>query len=170
MRVLDVRRHTMRRKPGQHLSQDGIALVRLVGRESGPFDYVATSDTPRAVETAIAMGFEVNETLTSLGKLSDGGLNEIGWPSPFARFAEFVAHKGNAARSATEMAQVCKDIASKVSEGGRALIITHGGFVELGVFGVAPGEDVAGGGDASGTAKASASRSTGIGSMPRCCA
>ena len=34
MRMLEVRRHTMRRKPGQHLSQEGIDLARLVGAES----------------------------------------------------------------------------------------------------------------------------------------
>ena len=42
MRILEVRRHTMRRKPGQHLSQDGIELARMVGDQSGPFDLVVT--------------------------------------------------------------------------------------------------------------------------------
>ena len=37
MRVLEVRRHSMRRKPGEHLSQDGIELARLVGEASEPF-------------------------------------------------------------------------------------------------------------------------------------
>tara|TARA_B100000315_G_C14265232_1_gene446099 strand:+ start:124 stop:297 length:174 start_codon:yes stop_codon:yes gene_type:complete len=38
MRTLEVRRHTMRRKPGQHLSQDGIELARVVGDQSDSFD------------------------------------------------------------------------------------------------------------------------------------
>jgi broad specificity phosphatase PhoE len=46
----------MRRKPGAHLSQDGIELARLVGETSGPFSLVVTSPIPRAIETAIAMG------------------------------------------------------------------------------------------------------------------
>ena len=150
MRILEVRRHTMRRQPGEHLSQDGIALARRVGSESGPFDRVATSEKPRAIETAIAMGFEVDEILTTLGKTTDGGLNEIGWPSPFARFAEAVSQGGKAARSAEGFARVWKDIVMGVPEGGRALIITHGGFVEMGVFGIAPEEDAAGWGDAIG--------------------
>ena len=54
MRTLDIRRHTMRRKPGAHLSQDGIALARLIGENAGPYDLVVTSTIPRAVETAIA--------------------------------------------------------------------------------------------------------------------
>ena len=72
MRTLYVRRHTMRRKPGQHVSQDGIDLARLVGAESGPFNLVVTSPVPRAVETAIAMGFEVDETDESLGRIPSG--------------------------------------------------------------------------------------------------
>ena len=55
MRTLEVRRHTMRRKPGEHLSQDGINLARLVGDQSEPPSLVVTSDSPRALETAIAM-------------------------------------------------------------------------------------------------------------------
>ena len=56
MRTLEVRRHTMRRKPGQRLSQDGIELARLVGDGSGHFDLVVSSNVRRAIETTIAMG------------------------------------------------------------------------------------------------------------------
>ena len=68
MRTLEVRRHTMRRKPGQRLSQDGIELARLVGDGSGHFDLVVSSDVPRAIETAIAMGYEVNEIDPKIGR------------------------------------------------------------------------------------------------------
>ena len=61
MKTLEVRRHTMRRKPGAHLSQDGIALARLVGGTAGPFSLVVTSTIPRAIETAIAMARDLPE-------------------------------------------------------------------------------------------------------------
>lgn len=61
MRVLEVRRHTMRSKPGKHLSQAGVSLARHVGETMGSFDRVVTSTLARAFETAIAMGFAVDE-------------------------------------------------------------------------------------------------------------
>ena len=108
MRTLYVRRHTMRRKPGQHLSQDGIALARLVGAESGPFSLVVTSPVPRAVETAIAMGFEVDETDESLGRIPSGTAS--GWPCPFSRISEVVRAGGRAAKFATEIADLWRSI------------------------------------------------------------
>ena len=83
MRTLEVRRHTMRRKPGQRLSQDGIELARLVGDGSGHFDLVVSSDVPRAIETAIAMGYEVNEIDPMLGQLPDDVFDSGVWPASF---------------------------------------------------------------------------------------
>jgi hypothetical protein len=66
MRWLEVRRHSITkssaRGPGSHLSQEGVALARLVGRSLGPFASVVTSASPRAIETA-AMGYAVDDTV-----------------------------------------------------------------------------------------------------------
>jgi hypothetical protein len=48
MRWLDVRRHSMTKKgqareQGSHLSEEGVALARLVGASLSPFAYVVTS-------------------------------------------------------------------------------------------------------------------------------
>ncbi len=37
MRIIEHRRHTMRVKPGQHLSQEGVDLARKIGEGVGPF-------------------------------------------------------------------------------------------------------------------------------------
>jgi hypothetical protein len=50
----------MRRKPGAHLSREGIALAGLVAGDTR-YDLVVTSDIPHAIETAIAMGLEVDQ-------------------------------------------------------------------------------------------------------------
>jgi broad specificity phosphatase PhoE len=132
MRTIDIRRHTMRRKPGAHLSQDGIALARLVGESAGPYDLVVTSTIPRAIETAIAMGFEVHQTLEDLGYLPGTITSTVGWPSPFAHVAEVVAADAPAAAFAHAQAQLWRQIADQLADGQRALIITHGLFIELG--------------------------------------
>lgn len=132
MRTLEVRRHVMRRKPSEHLSQDGINLARLVGEESEPPALVATSNIPRAVETAIAMGFEVQETLEALGYLPDEVYREVGWPNPFTVVARAVAASTEVAGFAREQARLWRSIVERVGDGERALIVTHGSFVELG--------------------------------------
>ena len=88
MRILEIRRHTMRTKPGQHLSQAGVDLARLVGMRVGPFDRVITSTIPRAFETAIAMGFAVDEQLDQIARMPDDV--EVPWPADFAEWARAV--------------------------------------------------------------------------------
>ena len=61
MKILEIRRHSIRSAMSDHLNQTGITLARLVGQNIGPFDRVVTSTLPRAFETAIAMGFAVDE-------------------------------------------------------------------------------------------------------------
>ena len=55
MSYLEVRRHSKRSRPEQHLNQWGVALARRVGGQIGPFDRVVTSPLPRCVETAVAI-------------------------------------------------------------------------------------------------------------------
>jgi broad specificity phosphatase PhoE len=150
MRTLDVRRHTMRRKPGPHLTQEGVDLARLVAENAGDYDFVATSTLPRAVETAIAMGFAADETIEEFGQLPDDVHREIGWPSPFALIARAVARGGAAARYAQAQAGVWRQIVDRVPDGGRALVIGHGLIVELGAIGSVPNADRGSWGDALG--------------------
>ena len=56
MRYLDVRRHSKRERPNQHLSQWGVDFARRLGEGLGPFNKVVTSPLPRCTETAVAMG------------------------------------------------------------------------------------------------------------------
>ena len=137
----------MRRKPGQHLSQEGIDLARLVGAKSGPFDLVVTSPVPRAVETAIAMGFEVDETDEFLGRIPSGTAS--GWPCPFSGISAAV-RAGGAAKGAEAVASVWRSIVERVPESGQALVVTHGGIVELGAVAAVPDCPHAAWGDAIG--------------------
>jgi hypothetical protein len=57
MRWLEVRHHPVTRRsrgPGSHLSQEGVALARLVGGSLGSFASVVTRASPRAIGTALA--------------------------------------------------------------------------------------------------------------------
>ena len=79
MRTLEIRRHTHRHVPQPHLSQQGVDLARRAGEGLGQFDRVITSTVPRAFETALAMGYAVDEQIEQLGLMSDVVTTVIQW-------------------------------------------------------------------------------------------
>ncbi len=141
VRTLEVRRHTMRTKPGQHLSQAGVDRARRVGGTVGDFDRVVTSTVPRAYETAIAMGFAVDEQLAALNTLGAGVEQEIDWRRGCAAFAGVARHGGATAAFASRQAALWRQIVLSVPDGGRVLVITHGGIIEAGTVGCLPTAD-----------------------------
>ena len=128
-------------KPGDHLSQQGVTLARLVGQNLGPFDRVVTSTLPRAFETAIAMGFAVdeqNELMSTYGSVVE---REAPWPLSLAGYAEVVNQGGAAWRYATQLLEYYSKLAEYVADGRAALVINHGGIVEMGAVAALPNAD-----------------------------
>jgi broad specificity phosphatase PhoE len=141
MKTIEIRRHTYRTKPGQHLSQQGVTLARRVGEGIGPFDRVITSTVPRAFETAIAMGFAVdeqNELMSTMGPFVDA---EVPWPASPAEYAKAVRKGMAASRYAEQLAEFYTALMDRLEEGGSTLVINHGGIVELGAVACLPNAD-----------------------------
>src|SRR5215813_897299 len=97
MKTIEIRRHSMRFKPSDHLNQLGVTLARLVGQNLGPFDRVVTSTLPRAFETAIAMGFAVDEQNELMSTYGNAVEREAPWPLSLAGYAEVLSSGGAAA-------------------------------------------------------------------------
>lgn len=136
MPVLEVRRHSMRTKPGQHLSQEGVYLARLVGKELGPFDLVVSSDLPRAIETAVAMGFAVDDVIAELGtNLPERLFSLISWPRPIQEVSEIVRDDEECLHYAHSQAAHWRSVLRQLADNQAALIITHGAIIELGAIG-----------------------------------
>jgi broad specificity phosphatase PhoE len=141
MKTLEIRRHSIRSQPGDHLNQEGVTLARLVGQTIGPFDRVVTSTLPRAFETAIAMGFAVseqNELMSTYGHDVD---KEAPWPMSFAQYREAFERGRAAMKYAKKLASYYASLMESISEGHSALVINHGGVVEIGVVGCLPDFD-----------------------------
>ncbi len=145
MRFLEVRRHSKRAKPSQHLSQAGVTLARQIGETIGPFDRVITSTVPRAFETAVAMGFAVDEQLEQLTMTGDA-LQE--WPESFAAAAGMIRAGGAVADFARTQVDLWRTIVAALPDGGSALVIAHGGIIELGAVACLPNADHASWGSA----------------------
>lgn len=141
MKTIEIRRHSMRSKPGPHLNQSGVTLARFVGQNLGPFDRVVTSTLPRAFETAIAMGFAVDEQVELMSTYGDEVEYEVPWPQSFAAYAKAVRQGGAAARYANQLASYYAGLADYLADGHAALVINHGGVLELGVTASFPNAD-----------------------------
>jgi broad specificity phosphatase PhoE len=154
MRTIEIRRHAYTKKgegrgKGSHLSPEGVALARKIGGEIGPFDLVLTSPVPRALETALAMGFAVYDQLEALGDLSAAVLEEVGhhkcwaWEEPFVAFVHFVRRGGPTTRMGERQREAWVRALESVPSGGRVLIISHGRIIESGLVTCIPDGDFA---------------------------
>jgi broad specificity phosphatase PhoE len=141
MRELELRRHSMRVGSGQHLSQEGVDLARRVGATMGRFDRVATSALPRAFETAIAMGFAVDEQVEALGALGAEVAREADWQGGCAAFQRAARLGGATAGYVQEQGRLLRRLAEALPEGGRALVVSHGGILEALAVGSLPDFD-----------------------------
>ena len=74
----------MRTPPSEHLSREGVDLARRVGATLGSYDLVVTSDLPRAIETAIVMGYAVDRYFTMLFSMMLAD-TEVDWTGGWGR-------------------------------------------------------------------------------------
>jgi broad specificity phosphatase PhoE len=147
MKIVEIRRHSIRQFGGDNLSQEGVALARKIGQGIGPFNFVATSMLPRAFQTAIAMGFAVSEQNELMNTYGAAVEREAPWPMPFFHYSEIVKQDGAAARYAYQLMDYYTKILNRLPEGGSALMVNHGGVVELGIVACLPDMDFSAWGD-----------------------
>src|ERR1044071_5245430 len=123
MKIIEVRRHSVRSEPGQHLNQAEVTLARQVGEHLGPFDRVVTSTLPRAFETAIAMGFAVDKQIELMSTYGMDVEREVPWPQPFAAYAKAVRRKDAAAEYANRLAKYYAELADLLAADRAALVV-----------------------------------------------
>ena len=137
MRTLVHLRHAEREPGGVHLTAQAVRLSAQLGRRLGSFDRVIASSKPRAVETAEAMGHAVDERLAELSGLPaplERWL-EREVPRSFSDYVAFVRQVEEARVHAAVLAHLWERELDRLSDGGRLLIVSHAGVIELGVVG-----------------------------------
>jgi broad specificity phosphatase PhoE len=132
VRELDVRRHSKRARPEQHLTRAGVALARRVGNEGRSFDLVVTSPLARCVETAVALGHAVDFVDARLAGPDGTGetfpqMDEIDWSAGRSSLATLIDRNGPCAEFARAQASIWREVAARLADNGRALVVTHGG-------------------------------------------
>jgi len=141
MKIIEHRRHSIRVKPSKHISQEGVNLARKVGEELGDFDRVFSSTAPRAIETAVAMGYAVDDTFEMISQTPEKLGQEIEWGIDFQGYLEAYQKGGVVAEYAGELADFLKSLVEELPEDAKILVISHGGLLELSVIGCFPEED-----------------------------
>lgn len=142
MTTIDIRRHAHRAKPGHNLSREGVRRARELGEGHPAPDLVITSPLPRAVQTAVAMGFAVDEEWRALAEMADEVGEIVAWDAGFPAWCAAIRSGGPALAFARIQAALYAECARRLPPGGRGLIISHGGLVEAGAIGAAPGQDL----------------------------
>ncbi len=152
-RTVEIRRHSYtkkgeRRGSGSHLSDEGVRLARRVGESIGPFAKVIASDVPRTLETAIAMGFAVDEILPfGEGLEWDAVIEELGWHAlwdvdqPFEHLAEMMPSRPQTLKMAKHYADRWLQVATSLRDGEAALVVSHGQLIEAGLVAALPHGD-----------------------------
>ena len=121
-------------------------MARTLGEQLGPFDLVVSSPLARCVETAVAMGFAVDEECPELAGAdvlgeTFPGIDDVDWGAGYANIARLFAQNGAFAEFARAQAAIWLAIARRLPEGGRALIVGHGGFIDGAAIAAFPDAD-----------------------------
>ncbi|MCP3997718.1 MAG: histidine phosphatase family protein [bacterium] len=140
--TVEIRRHSARHHDEWgHLTQPGVELARRVGATMGQFDLVVTSPLPRAVETAIAMGYGIDREIKDLAVVGETAMEQIDWPMGFASFVDRMKPGTALARRGTELADVLRSIAQDLQAGSAALAPSHGAVIEMAAIAATPSID-----------------------------
>ena len=137
-RWIELRRHAFTKKGdargrGSHLSQAGVDAARAEGQRLGQVAYVAVSGTPRTMETAIAMGFAVDDEVAIANATASGEVafhEWWDWPDPWQVFRGRIDDRPALASFADEQAAIVRAAVAQVRDGETALLVGHGGWIE----------------------------------------
>lgn len=138
MRRLEIRRHSFTKKGeergrGSHLSQAGVTAARELGETLGRFDYVVASTSPRTLETAITMGFAVDDLMEMPSPTETGEIRFHSWrdwSDPYTTLRTKSLDSQAIATYLDEQAASVLEMVGRLGDNGRLLVIGHGGWIE----------------------------------------
>jgi broad specificity phosphatase PhoE len=132
---------------GSHLSQEGVRIARAVGDTLPPMSYVVVGSQPRHLETALALGYAVDEQVSLPSGYVVGEVDhhdQWSWDHPFLRYAELLAGGSGLADVAREHLDSWRSALEQVPDGGAGLVVSSGGSIEPVLVAALPDADHAG--------------------------
>jgi len=141
MKYIEIRRHSIRRQTGAHLTQEGVSLARSIGETMGNFSIVVTSPITRAFETAIAMGYAVDDQIELISTMGEAVSREIDWDTDYAEFSRVYSKNGELTKFSNSLKALIISILKPLSNDGRALMVTHSGLIQAAAVACMPDAD-----------------------------
>jgi len=156
VKTLEVRRHSLTKKGqarerGSLLSPDGVRRARRVGDSLPDVRYVLTGPDRRHIETAIAMGYAVDETVDWPSGYVAGVVehhDQWRWNQPFVRYAELLDHSQPFRSVVQTHLDHWLSAVDQVPDESVALVISSGGSIEPVLVASSPTPDFTGWGPA----------------------
>ena len=111
-----------------------------MAKQAGPFNYTLTSSIPRAVETAIVLGYEVDRTDDLLFHYKPELMGELGNQS-FMDIAKAIESGRYTDSYAQDQVALLREAMDEVKEGETVLVVSHGSMVEIGLVAMFPDAD-----------------------------
>ena len=138
MLTVEIRRHSFTKKGaargrGSHLSHEGVRAARALGASLGRFDHVVASTSPRTMETAIAMGAAVDDTMEMPSPVETGEIEFHlwrEWDDPFTTVRQLARESDAVDSYLTAEVERLRTATARLGDGGRVLVIGHGGWIE----------------------------------------
>jgi len=134
MKIVEIRRHSMRQKPGADLSPTGHELAQKVGRDLFKPDLVVTSSLTRSKQTATAFGFDKTIENAVLGANPNEMLELVGWPRSFCSYEAAITSNVQVKSFAQQQASAIQDVFDLLQDEEHGLVVGHGLAIELGVL------------------------------------
>ncbi|MGH9117195.1 MAG: hypothetical protein ACRD0A_04765 [Acidimicrobiales bacterium] len=122
-----------------------MTLARGEGLTIGPVSYVVVSSEPRTLETALAMGFAVDQITHLEPPILTGSVvfhEWWNWTNPFAEFRRRIETSTALAHYARRQQAILASVANHVDDDETALVIGHGGWIEPVLVTCLPDDDV----------------------------
>ena len=150
MRTLVVLRHGLTKKDrgptatGSHLSAAGVRQARALGEALPAFGHVAVGDQPRHLETALALGYAVDEQVSWPSGYVDGEVehhDQWAWAEPFVTYAGLLTAGTGLDRVVRDHLAHWRRVLELVGDGGSALLVSSGGSIEPVLVAAVPGAD-----------------------------
>lgn len=129
-KILEHFRHAVRTKPSPHLNEIGVKTARKLGEKYGPYDLVISSPKWRAVETAVAMGFPVHETVDFFEDIPEKVNDLVPYDAGFKAFYDGLISNTEIQKYVARMKKEIQTLLEKLPKDGKLLITSHGGVVE----------------------------------------
>ena len=134
--ILEIRRHAERadiKSNESSLSPAGRAMAETIAKRAGPYKLVLSSPLPRAKETAQLIAGRLDATDPGLLPEMGGVIGDriFGEMRALADWAEVLREREDARQFAEEQLATWARLASRVGEKERALVVSHGGIIEL---------------------------------------